>query len=567
MKKAFNFKSIRTKILVGFSLIILLVAGLSIYNLISSFQMNEKTEDIIERQIDLLILDEQLTAKMFEATSQIRGYFLYNDSSFKQEFDQSMERMGDIENEIIGRVYLEEDKERIKAIGEKRTEWIEGVEQAVTLFEKGDTEKALTMLTQLKQHAQEIQGDINSIVEIREEKIVSDGHAIINIGEVNAIIFIVVSLLVLIIGVAVALKTAQSISNPIKLVMNRMNELAKGNMSEKPLVTKSRDEIAQLIVATNKMTENNRELINEISQVSESVSGQSEELTQSASEVREGTEQIAKTMEELATGAETQANSATDLASVMGTFNQQVEKANDNGKQIEENSKQILEMTAKGSNLMDSSTKQMEIINHIVKETTEKMEILDKQSQEISTLVQVIRDVAEQTNLLALNAAIEAARAGEQGKGFAVVADEVRKLAEQTASSVNDITNIATNIQEESSDVVKSLDEGYKEVEQGTEQIVMTSQTFQEISSAVTNMAVNINNVSESLSNISTGSQEMNGSVEDIAAVSEESAAGVEETAASTQQVSGSMDEIAGSSFQLAELAEILNGLVGRFRV
>ncbi|AXI10323.1 hypothetical protein CUC15_15895 [Oceanobacillus zhaokaii] len=373
--------------------------------------------------------------------------------------------------------------------------------------------------------------------------------------------------LVILLAIVVSILITKGIIKPIKQVMERMENIARGDLSQEPLKSKYRNEVGQLIVATNDMNQTMRDVLHQIHEVSETVSSQSEELTQTAGELKTGAEQIALTMEELATGTETQANSASDLASIMGTFTSRVEKANEHGEHIQENSVNVLEMTNEGSQLMQSSSNQMVKINHIVKDAVEKMESLNKHSQEISTLVSVIKDVAEQTNLLALNAAIEAARAGEHGKGFAVVANEVRKLAEQVAHSVNDITGIVTNIQTESSIVSDSLRDGYSEVELGTSQIETTGETFNEISSAVTEMAQNIKSVSVNLSEIAANSQEMNGSIEEIASVSEEAAAGVEQTAASAQEASGSMEEVAGSSVHLAKLAEELNELVGRFKI
>src|SRR5699024_4086686 len=121
--------------------------------------------------------------------------------------------------------------------------------------------------------------------------------------------------------------------------------------------------------------------------------------------------------------------------------------------------------------------------------------------------------------LLALNPAIEGARAGEHGKGFAVVADEVRKLAEQVSDSVSEITGIVSNIQMESSMVAESLQEGYKEVEQGTEQIEVTGEKFNSIHTASNDMVNSIKSVSENLGSIAVSSQKMNSTIEDIAAV------------------------------------------------
>ena len=371
----------------------------------------------------------------------------------------------------------------------------------------------------------------------------------------------------LILTIIVTYWVTNRITVRIKTVMDRMNQIANGELNNEPLETKFQDETGQLTVATNEMNENMRNLLTRIHEVSGTVTSQSEVLTQSSNEVVLGSEQVAATMQEIAAGSESQANNAGSLSSKMDLFTTIVQEANKNGELIQQSSNEVLLMTNEGAGLMNSSTEQMAVIDQIVHQAVGKVEGLDTHTQEISELVSVIQDISDQTNLLALNAAIEAARAGEYGKGFAVVADEVRKLAEQSSNSVTNITDIVNRIQSESSTVVTSLKEGYKDVSQGTEQIITTGKTFAKISTAVTDMGDKINQVAKNLSDIATNNQEMNTSIEEIAAVSEESAAGVEQASASTEQTSSAMEEVAATSDDLAKLAEELNRLVNQFKI
>ncbi|MFZ3577032.1 methyl-accepting chemotaxis protein [Virgibacillus sp. DJP39] len=370
-----------------------------------------------------------------------------------------------------------------------------------------------------------------------------------------------------VIGSILVFFISRIVSRNLNKVVQTSNRIAEGDLAVEKIDYEGKDEIGRLATAINTMSESLRRVIKEVSDVSETVSSQSEELTQSANEVKAGSQQIATTMQELASGSETQANSASELSSSMVSFTSKVQETDESGKIIQQSSNEVLNLTSEGTRLMESSTQQMTKIDQIVQDAVQKVQGLDSQSKEISKLVSVIKDIADQTNLLALNAAIEAARAGEHGKGFAVVANEVRKLAEQVSISVADITGIVSGIQNETSIVTNSLNQGYSEVEQGTNQIRTTGETFKGISTAVTDMVQNIKTISDNLSTIASNSQEMNKSIEEIAAISEESAAGVEQTSASSQQTSSSMEEVSDSSDQLAKLAEKLNGLVRQFKL
>ncbi|WP_143262148.1 methyl-accepting chemotaxis protein [Sediminibacillus massiliensis] len=373
-------------------------------------------------------------------------------------------------------------------------------------------------------------------------------------------------IIVLLLSALITLLITKRITKPISTLKEKMKQVEEGDLSIN-LENKNQDEIGQLARSVEQMKESLRSLIHNVSEASQSLSGQSAYLTQAATEVREGSEQIASTMQELSAGAESQATSSTTLSEMMTNFVQKIDQAHQSGEQISETSAKVLNMTNEGSGLMTDSVMQMKNIELIVKEAVSKVQGLDAQSKEISKLIQVINEIAEQTNLLSLNAAIEAARAGEHGKGFAVVADEVRKLAEQVSSSVGDITEIVSNIQSESSSVAKSLEAGYQEVDKGSQKIGKTGETFGHIDDSVKDMVKQINEITDHLQEVSSNSQQMNESIQEIAAVSEESAAGVEEVAASTQQSSTSMEEVSNSAIDLEKLSSELNEQVGKFKI
>ncbi|WP_143262127.1 methyl-accepting chemotaxis protein [Sediminibacillus massiliensis] len=373
--------------------------------------------------------------------------------------------------------------------------------------------------------------------------------------------------LTLVLVVSISIFFSRTISSPLTRVADEMNQIANGNLQGTPIDYKGRDEIKQLADSINSMKDKLKETIQNVLSAAVDVSTHSNELTQSANEVRQGSEQIASTMQELSSGTEVQAANSTNLYTVMEDFTVRMQQINDNGNEIDNRSTEVLKMINAGSELMQRSVSQMHMIDQTVKESIRKVQSLEKQSQEISKLILVIKDIAEQTNLLSLNAAIEAARAKEHGSGFSVVADEVRKLAEKVSDSVQDITQIVTNVQAETGSMVETLTHGYNEVKEGTKQMEATGSNFTTMNDALNEMAEKIKKISNSLEDITKNSDKMKITIEEVTAVTEESAAGVEQTAASAQQSSSSMEEIARNANGLTELAENLTGQVRRFKL
>jgi methyl-accepting chemotaxis protein len=384
----------------------------------------------------------------------------------------------------------------------------------------------------------------------------------------KSIVYIVVSLIVSIIIAAIStFLVNRFISRTLARVIATANSISEGKLDIPSIDYNGTDEIGRLSDSINLMKDKLSGIVREVSSVSDIVNKNSNELSKSANEVKLGSQQVTITMEELATGSDIQARSATELAETMSMFISRVEQTNQDGEEIYKKSKNVLDLTDKGNDLMSQSIQQMNQIHNVVKQAFLTVEGLEIQSEQITKLVKVIKDIADQTNLLSLNASIEAARAGEHGKGFAVVANEVGKLAKKVKDSVTDITVIVSNIQAESSKVSEALKEGYSQVDQGRNQTQVTGETFTDIRNSMNGMVDYIHKISNSLHDIMAHTAQMGQSTDNIASISQESAAGIEETSISIQNTHGSMEEVSVSSQELAKLSKKLNELLKQFSI
>lgn len=359
---------------------------------------------------------------------------------------------------------------------------------------------------------------------------------------------------------------SRTIANPIKKLKSLMEKGENGDFSERAGY-QSKDEIGSLSISFNSMADGIKELVETIGETSQALASSSEQLSASSEESSKASEHISETIQELAASSENQmtlmASSSKGINNVTGS----TERISANAEKVAATAENTAEASKKGLRNIEEVTTQMNSINTNVGNLSVSINTLEGRIKEIGEITKAITDISSQTNLLALNAAIEAARAGEQGKGFAVVADEVRKLAEQSSQSAEQITSLISQIQVDTKTTIQSMSTAKNEVDLGLNIVQNAGNSFGEIEVSINDLVNLFEEVFVSLKELKDNTDVINVSVMEVNSMAEEAAANTENVSAATEEQVASMEEIAASSSSLANLAESLQELIRKFKV
>ena len=291
---------------------------------------------------------------------------------------------------------------------------------------------------------------------------------------------------------------------------------------------------------------------------SQSIAAASEEITATMQEVSSAADQSARAASEVARGSETQAMSITESSELVKHLTLSVQRVADDSAAAESAAVEASKAAQVGRESVRDTVSGMHEIQRTISDTAQVIHKLGDSSKQIGTIVQTIEEIAEQTNLLALNAAIEAARAGEAGRGFAVVADEVRKLAERSATATKEIGALISSVQSQTDQAVTAMVAGVKTVEVKTAIAEKAGDALSQIHAVVESVTERVHKIYTEAGDMTASADEVSRSMYDVAAVVEESSAAAEEMSASAEQVSASVATVATTTQEQSSAAESL---------
>ncbi len=528
MKWFYNLKT-SVKLVSAFLLIAAIMAFVGLFGLSNMSKLNENLNDMYNNQLLSVKNLMEAQTNFNEMRNSLRKLYMVEDKNSIQQTKEAANRaMTSVSDSIAAfrQTQLSAESEELeRSIDAAFDTYVKVFNDAVALRDAGNLKDMATLIDgDYQTETNKLKAIIDKLIEINVEEAdqaQKDGETTYSSASTITIVIVVIAVLL---SVLFGYLISQVIAKPLRKVVQLVAKVAEGDLRQ-TVNHGTKDEIGILSESIDQMVLNLRQLAS-------SIIGHSHNLSAAA-------EQISSSTEEIASGNTTQASSAQTISELFKELSAAIHSVAHNTEQASSLSEATMKIAGEGNEIIRSS---MESMN----EVSGKMSRLENDSQRIGEIIEVIEDIADQTNLLALNAAIEAARAGEQGRGFAVVADEVRKLAERSGEATKQITGIIRGMQDNTRLSVKA-------VEESVDLSKKTGESFRQIANMVNEAGQKVTEIAAASEEQAAQASTVLDSVENISAATEEGAAASQETAATAQS--------------MAHLAEQLQTSVGIFKL
>jgi len=573
------------KLTAAFLLIALLAGGAGLYVVYQLDQVDRAFREVVDYHDAAALEAHNMQVAIISQSASIRGLLLIHLPERVTQYEKAAE---DFQVAIDAFLRLANDptmEEKANQLLQWNNEYAVVVQQVVALEHQGRTDEAVDLHNRKGVPIiDQIVPAANSLATEYEVRAENAAKAADELAQTSEIISLTVIALSLVVAVVLGVYLARTIATAVRQVAAVALKVADGDLRVEQVRVRSNDEVGDLGHAMNKMLASLQALIAGVSQSTRAVSGAAAELSEASGQASQASGQVATAVTQVAGGAARQAEASTGVNRSIAQLQQAIEQvaagsertSADVQKAVKDLEEMITEVdgvtqaatanaeaaaqaatvAGDGAHAVEQTIAGMGRIRQAVGNSAGQMRQLATLSEQIGEITTTISEIADQTNLLALNAAIEAARAGEHGRGFAVVADEVRKLAERAARSSGEIARLIESIQGGTRQAVQAMDAGSAEVEAGVHLATEAGRILEQIRAGTTQSAAVVRQIAESAQSMRTSAGKVATAFEGIAAVTEENTASSEEMAASATEVTRSVNEIASIAQENAAVAE-----------
>jgi methyl-accepting chemotaxis protein len=536
--------TIGTKLSLGFGLILFLVVVLAAMVVSKLIGMNHDAARIETDLSNKVRVSSINTAVKDNAISSME-MLLNTDNTLNAKIARQIEERNNSNAALLETLTRdlagsEQDEKLLADIKKHRSLYVSGLDRVVTLIKSGKRDEASyvageEMIPMLAPFLKAV----NNLDEYQEVKVDASAKKIKETADATRNMALVVGGVVLLLGLFSAVAIIRSIIVPLKRMRAMISDVQKSGDFTQRIALVNTDEVGETARSFDELMGSLQITLAKVLESADKVSVSAQSLSVSSSH--------------LATSSSRQSDSTSAMAAAVEEMSVSTNQVSDSAREALEISRQSGDLSTRGGEIIDRASNEMSRIADTVRDTSNTIEEVGKNSNQISSVVQLIKEIADQTNLLALNAAIEAARAGEQGRGFAVVADEVRKLAERTARATDEITRMIDVVQHSAHAAVGAMSDSVKEVSNGVALANQAGETIIQIKNGAVRVVGVVNSISVALAEQCSANDELSGQVERVAQMTIDNSTAAAETAVEADK--------------LKDLANTLQQAVGRFRI
>lgn len=561
--------SIRTKLISAFTVLTLLLLTLA---LVTQAYMNHSRQAETEsaQDADLRYLLKSLQYRLAGMSNDERAYLLSGDSQYVDGIKEKSKETGDIIEQIHASPTMsEEDIAAFDSIAMRYAAFREASDKVIQLVGENNLSEANKVHFGDERTARkELDTEVAAFTDKLNEEIAQDLENRKSDDAKQKLLMYGVFIGGLLLSITVAVLIIRAIVKPLRAIDFQMKEIAdgRGDLS-KEIVIRTRDEIGALADTFNRMIRNLRNILGQAQDTAIQAAASSEQLTASAEQTARATEQIVEATNRITDISATEQNNVADAVSAIQRMSDGIYELSDGNAHISTLAVAASEASSEGTLSVGNVLADMQALSETVKQAAIVIQSLGNRSQEIQGIASMITDLAYRTNLLSLNAGIEASRAGEHGRGFAVVAQEIRKLAEESRLSSEQIGELIQHIVSDTAYAVGAMQSGTEKASQSLAKTADVDRALKEIDEHVKAVTVRVEQSAATTAELAASSKQIVALMEEVAEASNEVTAACQNNSASTEEQLATMEEISSSSQALSKLADELNAVLSNFKL